>query len=496
MHFRCMVLISIAGIILCGCNNNTTKVDDKIKSITSNVTLPVQQHREITCPESWQKKVSIYIGKESSIKELLTQLADVCGIHLNMEHIADKSGIIYSGIDLPFFIVLKNICRLVKWRMQINSFGDITILNDDPYFHSHEVAFLTNRGSMSVNNNQSIADHVANLKSSSDVDLWKEVESNIAFLLNSNTVKHSINKQAGLLIVYATQAEHEQIASFLYDLHMRVASQVLIEAHIVSVSCGNEKPNHFGFNIGNFMKQSNTAQDANILIADNFVAAINFVYNMGPVTLIHSPTTMTMNNVPAMLFSWKKLVTYKITNRKYRHNKVITDQNKKTAKVLNILGDNDRSDTEFTSEPEFNNTGIALLVQPSIIDDHTVSIYVKPHLSWVVDKVQDPIISIMGGNVRSEMPVLEEQSIETTISLIDGQTAIIGGLNIENESYGSFRFTNSRLGFDLPEHFKKKVMILISCKIIKPNLKRIKSLSDFSIMSHDFERNVNIKMQK
>jgi general secretion pathway protein D len=492
-----LLAISIC-ILLAGCTHHEHKksIEQKIQEImpVSEPYIPIEP--KVALPEAWTKRVSITIGKTCAIKELIGQLAKTCNAQVNMDAIDDKVGITYSAYNTPFLTVLKEICRLVKWKVHINNRGDVTVFNDEPYFYTHEVAFLVNTDSRPAPDDKqastSIKD-VTHLQSEVEINLWTEIEDNMQFLLDQDRyvknrmlnengtgkavaqhnqyaqqqTKYSINKQAGVLIVYGTQAQHEQIANFLRDLHMRVASQVFIEVHILSVEMGNDKQNGIDLNLMPFLDGAtpNAAgmPVAGAIVTKDVVSAIRFIEKFGPTTLIHSPRTMTRNNVPAIFKSIHDLVYYKISA--YRNMSGRINSMGKVSKK--ILQNNQNSHVDYTSEAKIVTSGIILVVRPMIIDfaKRIVALRIRANVSREGKEVEDPIVNIMGGEVKSTHPTLAQQSLETTITLAHGEVATIGGLITEIDKPGEFSLGSGRFGVNAPANHRNQIMFVVSCRV-------------------------------
>ena len=486
MHF--------ALLFIAGCQEQKT-VENKIVEMMPVKDDPIELP-QITLPDSWSKKLSVNIGKNSSIKDCLSHLAVAASASINMDYIEDKFGVIYVADDIPFFTIVKEICRLVKWRIRVNERGDITILDDNPYFHMHEVAFLVNTGNpISVSSNDS---NTSTRRIEPEINLWTELEDNIKFLLLENNVKdttgkrvkYSINKQSGMLIVYGTQEQHEKIDMFLQDLNMRVASQVLIEMHILSVDLGEEQQNGIDCNIlpffvGDSSQSSMSSKDSSASSPgiNNVLAAIHFVKKFGPTTVVHSPKIMTRNNEPASFELCKNVPFYEVKARKNNVGRIALGSGVKGGKNLFLQGND--AHVDHSSEAKFIKSGISVLVRALIIDfaKRIVAIRLWPYLSSINGFVDDPLISIMGGQVKSSCPIVEKQCIETTITLSSGDVAIFGGLMIDEDEAGVLGFSKGRIIAKAPRIRKKQILFVVKPTLILPDNMNDQSLSKYELKS-------------
>jgi hypothetical protein len=220
-------LLIVKLLLLSGCvKKEIPQLSPEEDFFKRNIKIPEQKKRipELPpYPKQWKKKINISIGTGMPIKEFLRHAAIECGVSLNLDQVADFSGISYTAKNSEFMIILKNICRLAGWRIKINPSGDISVLRDSHYMHTHEVAFMCNLTKMKTSTNlknfsKDERSHVGDLSSETQLNLWGELEKNLMFMLKEKDSGYSLNKQGGLLIVNATQAEHENIARFIKNL--------------------------------------------------------------------------------------------------------------------------------------------------------------------------------------------------------------------------------------------------------------------------------------
>lgn len=501
------IIICLICLLLAGCNNhNKEAMQQKIDEIIPKSDVYVPPKSTIVIPDAWNMPVSIVIGQHSSIKNLLQQLASACHVKVNMDAIEDKTGITYIASNASFLNILKEICRLVHWKILINDRGEITVLDDAPYFYTHEVAFLVNADDAKNTYYSANIDNELNHKTEVEINIWDEIENNIHFLLSGSDnkdvsdanyhennqqyhtqnpdhhakVNYSINKQSGMLIVYGTQAQHEQIAHFLQDLHMRIASQIFIEVHILSVDIGTEERNGLSWQITPF-----GAFDAmnGEMLANSITDAIQFIQKFGPTTIIHSPRTMTRNNIPAIFKAVKEDVYYKISQ--HRHNLPSGNIIGKKA----IFQQNNLDTMEYSSEPKIIKSGIVLMIRPMIIDfiNRIVALRLKANLSSKDgDAKCDPIVNIMAKNatVQSEHPVLERKYIDTTITLKHGEAAIIGGLMEDKDLAGVFGLKGGKIQFHTNAQYQRQILFVVSCKVqpMDQSNRQNNKLSQYEIM--------------
>ncbi len=247
----------------------------------------------------------------------------------------------------------------------------------------------------------------------------------------------SINKQAGIVNVYGTQRVHKDIESYLSDLKKSVTSQVLVEAKVFEVSLSDEYINGIewqtftnsleggirfvdstpGAIIGAISQPSGsiaTAADFGLgwlgSDGDIFIKALS---GFGTVRALASPRMTVLNNQSAALNV--------ATNRVYFE----IDLNRET--------DDDTGDTTLEVETDIRSVpeGVLINVQPSIdIDSRTISMFVRPTVTRIVNRVADPGVQFVAGSsgIVSEIPEVNVQEIDTVIRVHSGQPVVMGGL--------------------------------------------------------------------
>lgn len=245
----------------------------------------------------------------------------------------------------------------------------------------------------------------------------------------------SLNRQAGLITVYATQQQHKVVEKFLKKLKRAVTSQVLIEAKVLEVGLMDEysagidwdtilRVNNRNFSVdfpfaGGALDPA-AAGDAvfSYPIGDSDIGAtINAVSRFGTVRALASPRLTVLNNQTASLNVADNQVYFEIDIES------TTDDG-----VTNI-----EVDSEINNVPE----GVLINVQPSInLDDETVSLALRPTVTRVVDYVNDPAVAFVVAtlddnidiDIESQIPVVNVQEIDSVVNLQSGQAVVMGGL--------------------------------------------------------------------
>lgn len=242
----------------------------------------------------------------------------------------------------------------------------------------------------------------------------------------------SINRQAGIISVFANERLHEQIGDYLVLLEKAVTSQVLIEAKVLEVSLGDEFSAgidwraladgltgfEFGFQSVNSnggvrpLLTPNITPTSDMFLryaGDDFSTAIDAISRFGTVHALASPRMTVLNNQSAVLNV--------ATNQVYFTLDVETTFNERGAIS------NREIDGEIRNVPE----GVLINVQPSIdLNEKKVAMAVRPTVTRIVDRVPDPVAAFNG--VTNNIPVVNVQEVDTVIQVGSGEAVVIGGL--------------------------------------------------------------------
>ncbi len=245
----------------------------------------------------------------------------------------------------------------------------------------------------------------------------------------------SINRQAGLVTVRATERQHRQVAAYLRDLRRTATAQVLIEARVLEVSLSDEFEagvnwrSLFGgsFELGTSFGQvvaeppftgpgggnEATAGRATLALANGDISAVaNLVQRFGTVRTLSSPRVTVVQNQTAVL--------------KVAQNQVYFRLNFETTEAQN----GGISRTTVSSDLNTVPVGVIITVQPSInTDTERVALAVRPTVTRIVNFVQDPAVSIASNNrVESLVPIVAVQELDSVVTMASGQVLVMGGL--------------------------------------------------------------------
>jgi MSHA biogenesis protein MshL len=289
-------------------------------------------------------------------------------------------------------------------------------------------------------------DDNAHVRTTSDADFWREVQSSLAALVGAAGGRSVVlNPAAGVVVVKATPAELRQVEQYLKAVQISIERQVMLEAKIVEVSLSKDAQTGInwaafgklgngqltlgsaapGTKLGNTGELSGGGNAINPGVglaasalgrgfyglafqAANFTALLNFLETQGDVQVLSSPRIATLNNQKAVL-------------------KVGSDELYVTGISSNTTSNGTSTVTTptLTLQPFFS--GISLDVTPQIDDAGNVMLHVHPTISRVTEKNKDIDLGTQG---VFRLP-LASSAVNETDSIVrvkDGQIVAIGGL--------------------------------------------------------------------
>ena len=304
-------------------------------------------------------------------------------------------------------------------------------------------------GGNNANNNSSGSrgDDSAHVRTTSDADFWREVQSSLTAMVGSHGGRNVVlNPAAGVVVVKATPAELRQVENYLKAVQLSIERQVMLEAKIVEVQLNRDAQtgiNWAGFGklgsgkltIGSAAPGTTLGQTGNLVGNDgsslapgvnlaagalgkgfyglafqaaNFAALLNFLQTQGDVQVLSSPRIATLNNQKAVL-------------------KVGSDELYVTGVTTTTTASGTGSVTSpsLTLQPFFS--GISLDVTPQIDDVGNVMLHVHPTISVVTEKQKNIDLGALG-SFRLPLAASTVNETDSIVRVKDGQIVAIGGL--------------------------------------------------------------------
>lgn len=253
-----------------------------------------------------------------------------------------------------------------------------------------------------------------------------------------NTATFSLNKQAGMINVYATQRNHKEVAAYLTLLKKSVTAQVLIEAKILEVALNDDHQTGIdwraldlgglktlsflnsggGTTLSGLDFDTNAAPvgsaSFNLGYADgNVEAFLSALSDFGTVRALASPRLTVVNNQSAILNVATNRVFFEID--------------------IDVTNDGVTTQTDIDSDIRNVPEGVLVNVIPSInLDNNTISLALRPTITRVVNNISDPAIDFVAAtamiDIESLVPELNVQEIDSVIQVRSGQPIVMGGL--------------------------------------------------------------------
>lgn len=252
-----------------------------------------------------------------------------------------------------------------------------------------------------------------------------------------------INKQAGLVSVYAGERTQKNVVDYLRLVKEATTAQVLIEAKILEVALRDEFDAgidwralrllsgegllQFGsdsiiggpiHSISRSAGSQGTGQDFIVgYLGHDIQAVVSALSEFGTTRALASPRLTVLNNQSAVLNVADNRVFFTID--------------------VEVTEDSETNETETDFDVEIHNVpeGVLVNVQPSInLRDQTISMALRPTVTRVIREVPDPAAQFMvaqyglSGDLVSLVPEVNVQEIDSVIQVRSGQPIVMGGL--------------------------------------------------------------------
>lgn len=248
-----------------------------------------------------------------------------------------------------------------------------------------------------------------------------------------------INRQAGLISVFASQATHKEVAEYLSVLKKSVTAQVLIEAKVMEVSLTDSYSSGidwsalhifspeinidfatsagggYGGSVANNLPPGADTSSAGFAfgyLGNDIEAIVKAISQFGTAKALASPRLVVVNNQAAVLNVAK--------NRVYFEFDVDIEPGEEGRDPIVTL------DPTIKSVPE----GVLLNVMPSInLEKRTVSLALRPTVTKISSFVLDPSVAFNGVvGIENRIPEVDVQEIDTVMNVSSGQAVVLGGL--------------------------------------------------------------------
>ena len=388
------------------------------------------------------KTISFAVTDQVPLKDVLIELGRVANIDVDLDP-GISGGIILNAKNRPLGEVIDRIASLGKLRYSYDK-GILHFERDTPYTVNYSVDYLSDGSNLwadvqsnitTILSNSSNASSVTNSAASSAAAAAADSTTAVVTAAPSAVAKSSINanKTAGILSIFATKTEHEEIAKYLANVAINASAQVLIEAKVVEVKLNDTFKT--GINWSNIGQSSNAVTAANgftagspitfvgTLFNSNLTLSISALETFGTTRTLSSPRIHAINNQKATLNFTNKLVYFKIDN----------NQNVTTSGAAASV-----NTQTLTSTKQEEHVGVELNIVPSInLQTSEVTLNIKPKITIKTGIAIDPASPIDSkGNVifQNTVPIIQTRELSTIAKVQSGNVLVIGGLMSDSTS--------------------------------------------------------------
>ncbi|UQB43031.1 type II and III secretion system protein [Thiomicrospira microaerophila] len=454
-----LILIFISSFLVASCNTNPSKPSigkDQSYSYSGHLTpdsrpdsIEAQVPQIIRSlpynpPPVPEKPLALYSisAIEAPVHEVLYRLAAMSNYQVDIWR-GVEGNLTINAVNQTLPSILSRIANQLDLIAEVTD-SFITIRPDRAYWKSYPIDYvnITRKSQDSIVMNMAVGGAVnpqtggqAGSRSTIDVvsehDFWNALNRTLLAMVSDNTLVHAedgqiqtvservvINAEAGLVIVNANEKTHNKVNAYLNAITSRAERQVMIEASVVEVVLSDRYQAGIDWLASSFGNGINaTAVGAGTSITTGVTTEIGFGFDLGikaleefgEVRVLSSPKIMAINNQPALL-------------------KVVDNEVYFTIDVSRSTGTSGVETTTYSSSLRTVPVGLMMSMTPFVTDSNEVTLNVRPTISRIIGRVQDPNPDLRAVGAESLVPVVQEREMETVLRLRNRQTAVIGGL--------------------------------------------------------------------
>jgi MSHA biogenesis protein MshL len=399
------------------------------------------------------RRVTLTLDGSVPLEDVLLELAHQASLDLEMDPAISAPPMIFTAHDQPLGEVIDRLTEPGKLRAVVKN-NVLRIEPDTPYTKNYRVDYpnITRASTSNTSSSLNIAaatesqnnrnDSAASTDNTTDANFWAEMVTNLTQILASDVPdakppSFSVNKQAGLINVRATQRQHKQVADYIKRVQESAGAQVLIEARILEVSLSDTYTSGINWSglinddagvgiisplaTANIATAGIPAQLAGVtfgLASSDFNGLFNFLQSFGTVRALSSPRMTVMQN---------QVGTIKVVQNEVYFRLTIQTTDATTTSPTR---------RDITSEQRTVPIGLIMNVQPSIdLTTNSITMALRPTITKIAGRRTDPSILIAASDagltpqqIDSTVPVVSVQEMDSVVSLKSGQTLVMGGL--------------------------------------------------------------------
>ena len=463
---KALISLAIGALMLNGCGpvrpheNSEGHINNSVVKVDDNIPAPVEKTVLLPEPKA-RPKLETYtvIVNDVPVKELLFSMARDAKLNLDI-HDDIEGNVTLNAIDQTLPQILERLVKQADIRYELED-DNLRIRADTPYIRTYKVDYVnmareskgevrvattlgstgqgavgsgSGSGASSGSSGSSGGDNssLTAVVNTSDNKFWETLKGNIELLIKKTgdtdiKDKVIVNKETGIIAVNATHKQHEIIQGFVDQVLTNAKRQVLIEATIAEIKLSDRYQSGVdwtrlasdpadGITLLTDVTGANLASApfTSLTVAntssggDQLGVTLKALEEFGDVQVLSSPKVMAINNQSALLKVVDNFVYFE----------------------MNIETTSTQATTNTTLETEIRTVpvGFVMSVTPYINEHDMVTLNIRPTISRIIDKVEDPNPAFKNAGIVSEVPVIQVREIESVLQVGSGDTAIIGGL--------------------------------------------------------------------
>ncbi len=410
------------------------KSAEKAKRESLNSPIPKAGNLFISPPpktSSTNKTISFSVTEQVPLKDVLIELGRVAKIDIDIDPTI-AGGIVVNARNRPLEEVIDRIADLGNLRYSYKN-NILHFERDTPFVKNYSLDYLSEGsplwGEVQGTITAILSDSLNNLTSAVVINNSTDGTSITPPILSKNSV--TINKSAGLMYVFATKKQHQEVEKYLNDVQKNASAQVLIEAKMVEVKLKDVYKTGINWNWAPGSSASKDAVNANnsyeankaldlkvgLLGSLGLNASVSALEEFGTTRTLSSPRIHAINNQKASLNFSDKFVYFRIES----NQAVNTGVTSVTTRTI-------------TSTKLEENIGVELSIIPSInLKTNEITLNIKPKITVKSGEVVDPASPIDNdGNpitdFKNIVPVIQTRELNTIAKIQSGNVIVIGGL--------------------------------------------------------------------
>lgn len=313
--------------------------------------------------------------------------------------------------------------------------------------------------------------------------LWDSLSTDLDRLVSRDEpdAQFTLNREAGLLNLYARPAVHRSIKQYLVRLHDSIRRQVLIEATVVEIALSDSF--EAGVDWQMLARGVNGLSAVQALTGAPLVAPDTIDRVVPPAGLVSLVQQGSRGDIRATLSLLEQFGDVRILSRPRiialnNQSSVLKVVDNRVYFTVNIERRQSETRDEIVTESEIHTVpvGLVMNVTPQISSSGAVMLNVRPTLSRILGFVNDPNPELAEANVRNGVPEIQVREMESMLQVQSGSMAIIGGLmqeTVENSDnrlpgLGTLPLLKNLFSQRARRHRQTELLIVLRPTVIEP----------------------------